>query len=321
MSIHRDQKRGQYIFEFDRTIAGQRVRARKRLPKTWSKTQADAFDRKECDRLYKIATGVERDRKLIADAIAVYLQDKAHLKSIKETAEHLAAVAWAYQGRFIEELPEVSSSIIKDSPVEWAPATKKNRIACVRAACRWAWKMHNMCEHDPGARVQVPKVSNERHVYIDVAQLHKIIRHCRHLEARAAAIMAFYTGMRLGELMRAVVEDGALVVYDTKNGDAIKRIPMHPRAARYAYLWPLSCSKKTVQSWHQYSRDQAGLPHVHFHDLRHSTASALINEDVDLYTVGTILGHKDPRSTKRYAHLQQKKLEQAIGKIGGKKAA
>lgn len=93
------------------------------------------------------------------------------------------------------------------------------------------------------------------------AKCSEIIRHCRHLEARATAIMAFYTGMHLGELVRAVVEDDALVVYDTKNGDAIKRIPMPPRAARYAHLWPLTCSKKTVQAWHQY-RDMIDTDHV-----------------------------------------------------------
>ncbi|MFZ6774294.1 tyrosine-type recombinase/integrase [Undibacterium sp. SXout7W] len=37
---------------------------------------------------------------------------------------------------------------------------------------------------------------------------------------------------------------------------------------------------------------------MHFHDLRHSAASMLINNDVDLFTVGAILGHKYQRSTK-----------------------
>jgi integrase len=321
MSIYRDPERGQFIFEFDRTIEGQRVRVRKRLPKTWNRTEADAFDRQESDRLYKVATGVKRDRPLIESAVDVYLKDKKHLKSFKATSEHLAASFWAYKGKYMDELPDVAQEMRDKWEDVMAPATIRNRIACVRAACRWAWKKHNMGDGDPGARVIEPTVRNQRHVYIDVEQLHKIIRHCRHPEARAAAIMAFYTGMRLGELMRARVEGGALVVYDTKNGAAVKAVPLHERAERYAGMWPLTCSKKTIQAWHQYSRDRAGLPHVHFHDLRHSTASAMINQGVDLYTVGAILGHKDLRSTQRYAHLQQQKLAAAISKIGGKKAA
>ena len=60
------------------------------------------------------------------------------------------------------------------------------------------------------------------------------------------------------------------------------------------------------------------MEHIHLHDLRHSTASEMINADVDLYTVGAVLGHKDPRSTQRYAHLMHQKLAAAVGKIGQK---
>lgn len=59
-----------------------------------------------------------------------------------------------------------------------------------------------------------------------------------------------------------------------------------------------------------------GLGHLHLHDLRHSAASELINAGVDLYTVGRVLGHKDSRSTQRYAHLAVSTLADAIGKIG-----
>src|SRR3546814_20355662 len=39
-----------------------RVRARSRLPKAWTRTEADTYDRKESARLYAVATGVARDR-------------------------------------------------------------------------------------------------------------------------------------------------------------------------------------------------------------------------------------------------------------------
>ena len=46
----------------------------------------------------------------------------------------------------------------------------------------------------------------------------------------------------------------------------------------------------------------------------------MINADIDLYTVGAVLGHKSSESTKRYAHLATKKIEQVILKIGHKAA-
>jgi integrase len=63
------------------------------------------------------------------------------------------------------------------------------------------------------------------------------------------------------------------------------------------------------------ARKKAGMKHVHFHDLRHSCASMLINSGVDLYTVGKILGHSSPQTTARYAHLSDASLQQAMRKL------
>jgi len=58
-------------------------------------------------------------------------------------------------------------------------------------------------------------------------------------------------------------------------------------------------------------RDDAGLPHLRLHDLRHQYASFLINQGRTLYEVQQILGHSDPSVTMRYAHLSTKSLQAA----------
>jgi site-specific recombinase XerD len=63
------------------------------------------------------------------------------------------------------------------------------------------------------------------------------------------------------------------------------------------------------------ARAAVGLPHVRFHDLRHTTASWLVNAGVDLYTVGAILGHTAPATTARYAHLAHGTLDKAMRKL------
>src|SRR5690606_13882081 len=59
-------------------------------------------------------------------------------------------------------------------------------------------------------------------------------------------------------------------------------------------------------------RAAAGIPDVRLHDLRHSFASDALMSGVPLAVVGEMLGHKEPRTTKRYAHLANHVVRQAL---------
>lgn len=52
-------------------------------------------------------------------------------------------------------------------------------------------------------------------------------------------------------------------------------------------------------------RTAAGLEDVRIHDLRHSAASAAINAGCTLKEVSVLLGHRNPKTTARYAHLSE----------------
>jgi integrase len=60
-----------------------------------------------------------------------------------------------------------------------------------------------------------------------------------------------------------------------------------------------------------------GIPDASFHTLRHTAASWLVQQGVDLYAVGQLLGHKTPRMTQRYAHLSPDYMAGAVGKLDG----
>jgi site-specific recombinase XerD len=51
---------------------------------------------------------------------------------------------------------------------------------------------------------------------------------------------------------------------------------------------------------------------VRLHDLRHSFASDALMGGVPLAIVGQMLGHRQPTTTKRYAHLADPVLRQAL---------
>jgi integrase len=60
---------------------------------------------------------------------------------------------------------------------------------------------------------------------------------------------------------------------------------------------------------------RAGLKRVRIHDLRHSYASAAVGDGISLYTVGTLLGHRNVHTTQRYAHLSRDHKRAAVDRI------
>ena len=54
----------------------------------------------------------------------------------------------------------------------------------------------------------------------------------------------------------------------------------------------------------------AGIPHIRFHDLRHTFATRLVRAGVDIVTLQHLLGHANITMTSRYAHsLADSKLD------------
>lgn len=60
----------------------------------------------------------------------------------------------------------------------------------------------------------------------------------------------------------------------------------------------------------------SGMRQIRFHNLRHSCASILINQDVPLLNVSTFLGHSDLSTTANiYAHLDKSKKQESADVI------
>jgi len=161
---------------------------------------------------------------------------------------------------------------------------------------------------------------------------------------RPLIIVAIRTGMRKGELSNLMLDDvdfvsGSIFVRIAKSGEG-RRLPMSPTVRRtLAALWQSrrkrlsarvvrqSDLKRLVftaprggslanlgRTWFP-ALKRAGLEGLHFHDLRHTFASRLVMKGVDLYSVQTLMGHKTPAMTMRYAHLSPQHLRAAVAAL------
>ena len=64
--------------------------------------------------------------------------------------------------------------------------------------------------------------------------------------------------------------------------------------------------------------EQSGLKDYRLHDNRHTHASHLVSSGLSLEIVGRLLGHTNPLTTKRYAHLADDPLRAAAQRFGSK---
>lgn len=87
------------------------------------------------------------------------------------------------------------------------------------------------------------------------------------------------------------------------------------------YLFPGDVPDKPLQGIKKFwlgITDKVGIEDYRLHDNRHTHASHLVSSGLSLEIVGRLLGHTNPLTTKRYAHLADDPLRAAAERFGSK---
>lgn len=147
-----------------------------------------------------------------------------------------------------------------------------------------------------------------------------------HLSAEEGSFLLtlLYTGARPGELTKARWEwlrGDELQLPDSKTG---KRTVYLPHAALCALspvrgnlddprglIWP---SVDYEYVWRRVKvLAEGGLDGVRPYDLRHTFATAALDGGAPLEAISQLLGHSDPRTTRKYVHLRGETARKALG--------
>lgn len=149
----------------------------------------------------------------------------------------------------------------------------------------------------------------------------------RRAHLRPLLICALDTGMRRGEMLKLRWQDVDLekrVIYVEGMHTKTMRprlLPITERlAVELASLWQKSTQIPTstvfgfrdhVKRSFKYACDKAGIADLRWHDLRHSFATRLIERGMSAELVGQLLGHTQPKITRRYINVTPQTIEAA----------
>jgi integrase len=157
--------------------------------------------------------------------------------------------------------------------------------------------------------------------------------------AAAAVRLLILTGARLREILHLKwehvdLERGLLLLTDSKTGKkaivlnapALDILANLPRVGAYVIAGQAAGTNDEKpradlnRPWRAIVR-RAGLTGLRIHDLRHTHASVAAGLGLGLPIIGKLLGHTQPSTTARYAHLDADPLRRASDHIGSRIAA
>src|SRR5918998_5228734 len=274
---------------------------------------------------------------LLADQfLAEHVEVKAKDRTLTEYKRLIERVVKPELGRI--KVDEVRQSDIEKLHLKYrATPYQANRLVALLSKM-WNWSGRR---GDKNPCVGVERFAEQkRRRYLSSAELARLGAALVRVEEErltspfvvAAVRLLVFTGARLNEILtlrwdHVDLERGWLNLADSKTG--AKTVYLNaPARQLLAALLRLAGNPFVVpgerrgqhlvnleKPWRKI-RDLAQLSDLRLHDLRHSFASVGAGAGLGLPVIGALLGHAQPSTTARYAHLASDPLQQAADLIG-----
>lgn len=266
----------------------------------------------------------------------VYLQELA-LNQLRESIGNISLRGITPQHIDIhksELIQKVNSNL---NPI-LSPVTINQRLSKLKAvfntALRW-----NLITANPVKGIQAVSIPERAPSFFSREDFQKLLSVIKEGWLKELVVFAVLTGMRRGEITNLRWQDvdlsGKILTiqssptFKTKNGKR-RVIPISETA-----LYILSAKRGRNDSEYVFTQNdekisEGWLTHafkkavydvrlkddrLHFHSLRHTFASWLVQDGVSIYAVKELLGHSNVRTTEVYSHLSGSVLHAEVNKI------
>ena len=217
---------------------------------------------------------------------------------------------------------------------EWTSRKYYGALAsALETARRWG-----LVGTNPFRSVDKPKAREVVPLFFTKEDFRKLLGAVDNADLRDLYLCAVCTGLRLGELRslrwvdidfeRNILSTRNSEIFTTKNrrnrtiplNEGLRTILLERRDRSPSTFVFEYCGRQMKQDHitEAFKRCvlKAGLnPRLHFHSLRHTFATWLVQAGVSLYEVQKLLGHSSISTTQIYAHLAASELHGAVNRI------
>lgn len=299
-----------------------RRRLHRRLPEGATASDAKRIEAELVKALHALAVARQPQLPgdpLLTELLADYTTRHAEtLRSASTARFHAWRIGRWLEGRRASDTRQVATAIIEDLQGAYAPATINRSLGTLKKALSDAWQRGQTPVDYSGLVRRLPE-NNQRTVYLSMEQV-RALADAASDQVRTAIWVAMLTGCRRGEVCQIQREHIGADTLRIPAGNTktlrYREVPIVPALRPWLDQLPLGISFEGVKSGFRRAREKAGMPHVHFHDLRHSCATVLLGLGVELHVVREILGHTSVKTTERYAHVMTGPQRQALEKLG-----
>ena len=294
----------------------------------------------------ELETGAYYDRKqiktfTIKDLIEKYLEWFRGRRSFETEKIHLSAIAAHFDHKIVCDITEhdviAFRNVRQDTSTRngtlRTPAAVNREISVLKRllgkAVTWGMARTNVA-----SGVKPLKEPKGRLHYLEVEEAGRLLQEAVRSEnphLYPILLTALETGMRRGEIMKLRCPDldiktGRIYIPDTKIGEprhapvssrlmvVLSKIPPRPDAD-YFFAGKDGEPYHDVRTSFENACRRAGIKDFHFHDLRHTFVTHMIDAGIDLYVIGKIVGHSNATMTERYGHLVKGRDKEAVEKL------
>lgn len=231
---------------------------------------------------------------------------------------------------FREYLLSAKSIRSENTETKISPNTALSYFNKVKASLKQAFR-DKILKEDVNSRVDQIKATDTFREHLTLEELNKLIdTPCQNTIIKKAAIFSALTGLRFSDILKLKGneikrDNGNIYLQFTQQKTQSKEIHYIGMQA-VELLGNFEDNDEPIFKGLKYSAyankhlaqwiGLAGIKkNVSFHNFRHTYATLLLKEGVDIYTVSKLLGHKNLKTTQIYAKVVDEKKQNASNVI------